>query len=71
MVVVVHAQIQAYHAPPAIGGYCVHDRLQAEGMTRFITHVTHQHFVVIPWVPTSQMKEKKNSRLKIRFQIQG
>ncbi len=62
MVVVVHTLIQAYHAPPAIGGHCVHDRLQAEGMIRFITHVTHQHFVVIPWVPTSQMGGKKEQK---------
>lgn len=72
---VVHTQIQAYHAPPAIGGYCVHDRLQAEGMMRFITHVTHQHFAIIAWVPTNQMKKskKQKSRLKIdsRYRVRG
>lgn len=59
MLFVVYTQIQAYLAPPAIGGYCVHDGLQAEGMIPFITHVTHQHLAVIPWVSTNQTGGKK------------
>lgn len=59
MLVVVHTQVQAYLAPPAVGGYCVHDGLLAEGMIPFITHVTHQHFAVLPWVPLSQMRKRE------------
>jgi len=61
---VVHPQTQAYLAPPAIGGYCVHDGLQAECVIPFITHVTHQHFAVFPWVPRP---EKGYCRLEQRM----
>jgi len=39
-------------ALPAILWYCRHHWLKAESMISFITGVTHQHFVVITWLPT-------------------
>lgn len=66
---VVSILTQAYLAPPAIGGYCVHDGLQAEGMIPFITHVTHQHLAVVPWVSTDQtIKIKKNRYTRLKIQ---
>lgn len=65
MLFVVHTETQAYLAPPAIGGYCVHDWLQAECMIPFITHVTHQHLAVFPWVPVDQTGKKGYYSLKI------
>jgi len=42
----------AHLALPAILWYCCHHRHKAKSMISFITSVTHQHFVVITWLPT-------------------
>ncbi len=48
---------RSYLTSPSIGGKRVHSRLQTEGMVAFVTHVTHQHFSVLSWVPTKRERQ--------------
>ena len=46
-----------YLTPPSVGRDVVDGWLQAEGVVAFVTHVTHQHLIVLPWVPAHREKD--------------